>query len=123
MALFDGAPDRVSILEVSPRDGLQNENVVVPVAGKKRLIEALLAAGLERIEITSFVSPKWVPQLADALDLCASLRDEHGAFPSGSRSGTKSSRRTPKSIRVRATVFFHSKRPMDLASTWRRVYR
>jgi len=85
MALFDGAPERVSILEVSPRDGLQNENVVVPVAGKKRLIDALRASGLARIEVTSFVSPKWVPQMADALELCASLRDERGAYPEGSR--------------------------------------
>jgi len=84
MALFDGAPDSVSILEVSPRDGLQNENVVVPVQGKKRLVQALLASGLERIEITSFVSPKWVPQLADALELCDALRGESGAFPEAS---------------------------------------
>ena len=85
MALEGGAPESVSILEVSPRDGLQNEHVVVPTAGKKRLIEALRAAGLARIEVTSFVSPKWVPQLADALDLCAALRGEDGAYPVGAR--------------------------------------
>ncbi len=83
MALLDGAPDSVSIVEVSPRDGLQNEGVVVPVEGKKRLIDALIAAGLTRIEVTSFVSPKWVPQLADAADLCAALRGADGAFPEG----------------------------------------
>ncbi len=55
----------VSIYEVSPRDGLQNEKITVPLAGKLRLIEALTAAGLRRIEATSFVSPKWIPQLAD----------------------------------------------------------
>lgn len=82
MALLDGASDSVSIVEVSPRDGLQNESVVVPVEGKKRLVDALVAAGLRRVEVTSFVSPKWVPQLADAADLCAALR-AGGDFPEG----------------------------------------
>ena len=65
MAIFDELPDEVSIYEVSPRDGLQNEAVTVPTTRKVRLIEALVASGLRRVEITSFVSPKWVPQLAD----------------------------------------------------------
>ncbi len=69
MAFLETLPDRVSIYEVSPRDGLQNEKVTVPLGDKLRLIEALTAAGLERIEITSFVSPKWIPQLADADDV------------------------------------------------------
>lgn len=66
MSLFDGLPDRVSVYEVSLRDGLQNERSTVALADKLRLIDALVAAGLQRIEITSFVSPTWVPQLADA---------------------------------------------------------
>ncbi|HTB76661.1 MAG TPA: hydroxymethylglutaryl-CoA lyase [Polyangiaceae bacterium] len=64
--MFKNLPDRVSVYEVSPRDGLQNERATVPLVSKLRLIEALVAAGLDRIEITSFVSPKWIPQLADA---------------------------------------------------------
>ena len=64
--MFENLPDRVSVYEVSPRDGLQNERATVPLVSKLRLIDALVAAGLERIEITSFVSPKWIPQLADA---------------------------------------------------------
>jgi hydroxymethylglutaryl-CoA lyase len=76
--MFDSLPDRVSIYEVSPRDGLQNEPVIVPTTKKVRLIEALAAAGLQRIEMTSFVSPKWVPQLADAEEL-ASMIDQRGA--------------------------------------------
>jgi hydroxymethylglutaryl-CoA lyase len=76
-----GVPDKVSIYEVSPRDGLQNESVTVPPAGKLRLIEALAAAGLRRIEITSFVSPKWIPQLADADDVAAAVILKHGALP------------------------------------------
>jgi hydroxymethylglutaryl-CoA lyase len=64
--MFEHQPDRVSVYEVSPRDGLQNERATVPLVSKLRLIDALAAAGLGRIEITSFVSPKWIPQLADA---------------------------------------------------------
>lgn len=64
--MLDSLPDRVSVYEVSPRDGLQNEAAPIPLEGKQRLLTALVAAGLTRIELTSFVSPRWVPQLADA---------------------------------------------------------
>ena len=67
------APDEVSVYEVSPRDGLQNEKATVPLGEKLRLIEALTSAGLRRIEATSFVSPKWIPQLADADDVARAL--------------------------------------------------
>jgi hydroxymethylglutaryl-CoA lyase len=67
--LFARVPAEVSVYEVSPRDGLQNESATVPLRGKLRLVHALVAAGLSRIEITSFVSPKWIPQLADADEL------------------------------------------------------
>ena len=66
MALLDGLPKQVSVYEVSPRDGLQNESAQVATHAKVRLIEALVDAGLERIEIGSFVSSRWVPQMADA---------------------------------------------------------
>ncbi len=66
-------PDKVSIYEVSPRDGLQNEKATVAIRDKIRLIEGLTAAGLKRIETTSFVSPKWIPQLADADDVARAL--------------------------------------------------
>lgn len=59
-------PDIVRITDVSPRDGLQNEPRAVPTAEKVRLIELLRESGVDEIEATSFVSPKWVPQLADA---------------------------------------------------------
>ena len=71
--LLAGVPDHVSIYEVSPRDGLQNESATVALRGKLRLIDALVVAGLKRIEITSFVSPKWIPQLADADELAEAL--------------------------------------------------
>lgn len=58
--------ERVRITDVSPRDGLQNEAGIIPTADKVRLIELLCATGVDEIEVTSFVSPKWVPQLGDA---------------------------------------------------------
>ncbi|MBX9572564.1 MAG: hydroxymethylglutaryl-CoA lyase [Candidatus Obscuribacterales bacterium] len=66
-------PTEVSIVEVGPRDGLQNESVMVATPDKRRLIEALAGAGLQRIEVGSFVSPKWIPQMADGLELIQSL--------------------------------------------------
>jgi hydroxymethylglutaryl-CoA lyase len=71
--MLDRLPDSVSIYEVSPRDGLQNEAAPIPLSGKIELIRALVAAGLKRIELTSFVSPRWVPQLADADELARTL--------------------------------------------------
>lgn len=61
--------ERVRITDVSPRDGLQNEAGIIPTADKVRLIELLCATGVDEIEVTSFVSPKWVPQLGDAENL------------------------------------------------------
>ena len=62
-------PERVTIYEVGPRDGLQNEQAVVPVETKAAFVKRLVDAGLPVVEATSFVHPKWVPQLADAADL------------------------------------------------------
>ena len=60
-----GGDRKVTIVEVGPRDGLQNEKGIVPTADKLNLIRLLADAGLSRIEVTAFVSPKWVPQMAD----------------------------------------------------------
>lgn len=65
--------DSVQIFEVAPRDGLQNEATVVPTAAKAELIGRLAASGLRDIEVTSFVRPRWIPQLADAVELVAQL--------------------------------------------------
>jgi hydroxymethylglutaryl-CoA lyase len=65
--------ERIKVVEVGARDGLQNEKTLVPTATKIALIERLAAAGLSSIEATSFVSPKWVPQMADAADVLAGL--------------------------------------------------
>lgn len=71
-------PRRVTIVEVSPRDGLQNEKALVPVAGKVALVDALSAAGLPVIEVTSFVNPKAIPQLADAEQVMAAIARRPG---------------------------------------------
>lgn len=77
----DGLPERVTIYEVGPRDGLQNEQAVVPVAVKAQFVRRLVAAGLPIVEATSFVHPKWVPQLADAAELMTELGDEGRDLP------------------------------------------
>ena len=68
----------VRIVEVGPRDGLQNEKTIIPAATKVELIDRLSQTGLRTIEATSFVSPKWVPQLADAAELFAAIRKQPG---------------------------------------------
>ena len=72
------APEKVRIREVGPRDGFQNEPEVIPTAQKVRLIGLLGEAGLRRIEVTSFVRPDVVPQLADAADVLASYDKREG---------------------------------------------
>jgi hydroxymethylglutaryl-CoA lyase len=76
--LFESLSDRVSVYEVGPRDGLQNEPAAVGTVLKLRLIEGLMQAGLKRIEVTSFVSPRWIPQLADADDVAGALTPAEG---------------------------------------------
>ena len=71
-------PAEVTIYEVGPRDGLQNEARNVPTADKIRFIDALVAAGIRAIEITSFVSPKWIPQLADAAEVARGVHRPTG---------------------------------------------
>lgn len=68
----------VRIVEVGPRDGLQNEKAIIPAATKIALIDRLSASGLRCIEATSFVSPKWIPQLADAAEVYAGIRKRPG---------------------------------------------
>lgn len=72
--MFESLPSEVKIVEVGPRDGLQNEAEHVPTAKKIELIESLGRTGLRQIEITSFVSPKWIPQMADAAEVAAKVK-------------------------------------------------
>ncbi|MDP5305716.1 hydroxymethylglutaryl-CoA lyase [Paracoccus spongiarum] len=71
-------PDAVEIFEMGPRDGLQNERRLIPAADKIALVDLLSRAGFRRIEVTSFVSPKWVPQMADAAEVMAGIRRAPG---------------------------------------------
>ncbi|WP_460599992.1 hydroxymethylglutaryl-CoA lyase [Flexivirga lutea] len=68
-------PDSITIYEVGARDGLQNEKAVVPTEVKAQFIERIIDAGLETVELTSFVPPSWIPQLADATELMERLGD------------------------------------------------
>jgi hydroxymethylglutaryl-CoA lyase len=79
---MDRFPERVTVYEVGPRDGLQNEKAMIATADKIALIDQLSQTGLRTIEATSFVSPKWVPQLADAADVFTGIQRAPGvAYP------------------------------------------
>jgi hydroxymethylglutaryl-CoA lyase len=71
-------PSRVKLVEVGPRDGLQNEKQPVPAAVKVELVHRLQEAGLTEIEVTSYVSPKWVPQMADNAEVMAGIQRKAG---------------------------------------------
>ncbi|MEM7508195.1 MAG: hydroxymethylglutaryl-CoA lyase [Pseudomonadota bacterium] len=71
-------PEHVLIFEMAPRDGLQNEARPIPTADKVALIDRLSACGFQKIETVSFVSPKWVPQMADGAEVMATLTRAHG---------------------------------------------
>src|SRR5260221_8652399 len=72
-------PKRITIVEVGPRDGLQNERAHVSTADKIAFVDRLSAAGLAVIEVSAFVSPKWVPQMADASEVFAGITRRAGA--------------------------------------------
>ena len=78
MALFDTLPKQVRVVEVGPRDGLQNEKVQIPTGDKIRFIDRLSQAGFGMVEATSFVSPKAIPQLADAGEVMAGIARRDG---------------------------------------------
>ncbi len=76
--MLKSLPHRVRLIDVGPRDGLQNEKQPVPAAVKVELVHRLQAAGLKEIEVTSFVSPKWVPQMADNAEVMAGVQRQVG---------------------------------------------
>jgi hydroxymethylglutaryl-CoA lyase len=76
--MMTGLPERVTIVEVGPRDGLQNEKAVVPTAQKIAFVDQLTAAGHQAIEVSAFVSPKWVPQMGDAAEVFAGITRKDG---------------------------------------------
>jgi isopropylmalate/homocitrate/citramalate synthase len=71
-------PGKVTVVEVGPRDGLQNESAIIPTAEKVAFVDALTAAGLPVVEVSAFVSPRWVPQMADAAEVYAGIRRARG---------------------------------------------
>ena len=73
-------PTTVRVTEVGPRDGLQNEKAPIPTATKIAFVNQLIAAGFPEVEVTSFVSPKWVPQLADAAEVFAGMTRQPGVI-------------------------------------------
>ena len=83
MLAQNNLPQTVEIIEVGPRDGLQREETILSAAEKVSLIEALVDAGLKRIQVTSFVHPRYVPQMADAEEVCARLPQRPGVSYSG----------------------------------------
>lgn len=76
-------PKRVTVVEVGPRDGLQNEMTPVSTADKIRFIDSLSETGLSHIEVTSFVNPAWIPPLADAVEVAAGIHRKPGVVYSG----------------------------------------
>jgi hydroxymethylglutaryl-CoA lyase len=90
---MSGLPSTVKVKEVGPRDGLQSESVVLATDNKLRLIDCLGAAGLREIEATSFVSPKAIPALADAVEVFANLERRPGAVYSAIVPNEKGARR------------------------------
>lgn len=71
-------PQKVRLIEVGPRDGLQNEAQLISIADKVQLVDELTASGLSHIEVGSFVSPKWVPQMAGSSEVFAQIQREQG---------------------------------------------
>ena len=77
---FSSLPKRVEVIEVCPRDGFQNIQVPIPTSEKIALLDALAEAGFKTIEVTSFVSPKAIPQMADAADVMMDFKRKHSAI-------------------------------------------
>src|SRR5215471_1739427 len=121
--MFASLPRKVSIFEVSPRDGLQNEAHPVPIADKKALITALVAAGLKRIELTSFVSPRWIPQLADADELVRSIEAPPGVTFSALCRNTKGLERAVEVGLKEVAVFLSASETHNLKNTNKSIER
>lgn len=111
-------PKKVDVYEVGPRDGLQNELRTLATEDKARLIEALIDAGEKRIELTSFVSPRWIPQLADAEKLLSLVPRREGVMFSALVPNLKGLERAKEAGLQEAAVFLsvtesHSKKNIN----------
>lgn len=118
MSLLSQLPPSVEVYEVGPRDGLQNELRMVSTRDKIRLIQALIAAGEKRIEVSSFVSPRWIPQLADAEEVLRQLGQVEGVAFSALVPNLKGLQRAADAGLKEAAVFIsasesHSKKNIN----------
>lgn len=116
-------PERVYVHEVSPRDGLQNERAYVAVAGKLELIRALVATGLGHVEVTSFVSRRWVPQLADASEVFLGLPEAPGVSFSALCPNLSGLERAHKAGAKEVAVFLSASETHNLRNTNRPIAR
>jgi hydroxymethylglutaryl-CoA lyase len=116
-------PPKVSIFEVSPRDGLQNEAHPVPIADKKALITSLVDSGLKRIELTSFVSPRWIPQLSDADELVRSIKAPPGVTFSALCPNTRGLERAVEVGLHEVAVFLSASETHNLKNTNKSIAR
>jgi hydroxymethylglutaryl-CoA lyase len=116
-------PARVSVYEVSPRDGLQNEASPVSLEDKVRLVSALLEAGVTRLELTSFVSPRWIPQLADADRLVRAVQAPPGVTLSALCPNTKGLERAVEAGLEEVAVFLSASETHNLKNTNKSIAR
>jgi hydroxymethylglutaryl-CoA lyase len=121
--MLTNLPRHVSIVEVSLRDGLQNEPTTVPLEEKKRLVASLLAAGVTRLELTSFVSPRWIPQLADAEALVREVRAPPGVVLSALCPNTKGLERAVEVGLHEVAVFLSASETHNLKNTNKTIRR
>jgi hydroxymethylglutaryl-CoA lyase len=107
-------PSQVTLVEVGPRDGLQNEAQPVSAADKIELVQRLQAAGLREIEVTSYVSPKWVPQMADNAEVMAGVRRVNRGAQHAAIGGVRYSVLTPNLRGFEAAIADPASRPDEI---------
>lgn len=113
-------PKRIELIEVCPRDGFQNVHDIIPFEGKVAIIKKLAEAGFKRLEVVSFVSPKAIPQMADAKEVVAAVRDTlkaHGVrtvalVPNAQGVETR------RGVRHQRTDLCHQCQPLSQHSQW-----
>ncbi len=114
-------PEQVRIVEVSPRDGLQNEKAIVSTADKITLIDALSETGLTHIEVSSFVDPRWIPPLADAREVFQGIRRKRGVVYSALIPNVKGYERSIEANIDEAVIFMSSSETHNLKNINKRI--
>lgn len=114
-------PEKVRIVEVSPRDGLQNEKQIVSTKDKITLIDALSETGLSHIEVSSFVNPRWIPPLADAHEVFQGIRRQRGVVYSALIPNLKGYERSLEAGIDEAVIFMSSSETHNLKNINKRI--